>query len=228
MEAPHLFEKQRVRAVAEDYRRRGYDVVEEPASEQLPSFLTGYRPDLIARRGQETVVVEVKSRKSLADEPQIRELARLLQGKPDWSFELVIVPGENPLVPAGARPFTREDVVRGVEEAERLLELGFSEAAMLRAWAAAEAAIRLIVEEEGVELGHHTLLYVLKRAVSDGAISREDYNFLLSAMESRNALAHGYSATNFDHTVVRNLIVVIKRVIEEATAARTAVPRATV
>lgn len=81
METPTIAEQQRARAVAEDYRRRGYDVVEEPSLESLPDFLAGYQPDLIARRGKETVVVEVKSRKSLADEPQVRELARLLQGK---------------------------------------------------------------------------------------------------------------------------------------------------
>jgi hypothetical protein len=105
---------------------------------------------------------------------------------------------------------------------ERLLELGFSEAAMLRAWAIAEALVRLIAEEEGVELERLTPLYVLKRAVSEGAISREDYGFLVTAMEYRNALAHGFSAASFDSTVVQNLIAVIKRMLGDVAAARSA------
>lgn len=52
METPKIAEQQRARAVAEDYRRRGYDVVEEPSPESLPDFLAGYQPDLIARRGE--------------------------------------------------------------------------------------------------------------------------------------------------------------------------------
>lgn len=222
METPKIAEQQRARAVAEDYRRRGYDVVEEPSPESLPDFLAGYQPDLIARRGKETVVVEVKSRKSLADEPQVRELARLLQGKEHWSFELVVVPEEKPVAPEGAQPFTREDVLRGLEEAERLVELGFSEAAMLRAWATAEAALRIISEEEGVKLERYAPSYMLTRAVSDGVISREEYAFFIRAMEYRNALVHGFSAAGFDINLVRKLIALIKQMIGHATAAQSA------
>jgi uncharacterized protein YutE (UPF0331/DUF86 family) len=184
--------------------------------------LANHQPDLIARRGNETVVVEVKSRKSLADEAQVRELARLLQGKEHWSFDLVIVPEEKPLAPEEAQPFTREDVLRAMEEAERLLDLGFSEATMLRAWATAEAALRITAEEQGVELDHYAPSYMLKRMVSDGVISREEYAFLMRAMEYRNALVHGFSTPSFDTNLVRELILLTKQLIGHATAAQIA------
>lgn len=222
METTQISEKQRAQAVAEDYRRQGYDVVEEPSPESLPDFLAGHRPDLIARRGNETVIVEVKSRRALADDPQVRELARLLQGREHWSFELVVVPEERPLAPEGTQPFTREDVLRGLEEAERLLELGFSEAAMLRAWATAEAALRIVAEEQGVELELHTPSYMLKRAVSDGIISREEYAFFMRAMEYRNVLIHGFSTASFDSTLVKELIILVKQMVGYATAAPSA------
>jgi REase_AHJR-like len=224
METPKIAAKQRVRAVAEDYRRQGYDVLEEPSPESLPDFLAGHQPDLIARRANETVVVEVKSRRSLADEPQVRDLARLLQGKEHWSFELVIVPEEKPVAPEGAQPFTREEVLRGLEEVVRLLELGFSEAAMLRTWGTAEAALRIIAEEQGVELERYAPSYILKRVVSDGIISREEYAFFMRAMEYRNALVHGFSTASFDTNLVRKLIVLIKQLIGQATAAQVVIP----
>jgi hypothetical protein len=34
-------ERQRARAVAEEYRRKGYEVIEEPSPAQLPEFLSG-------------------------------------------------------------------------------------------------------------------------------------------------------------------------------------------
>ena len=91
MEATISLERQRARVIAEEYRRRGYEVVEEPSQEQLPDFLSGYHPDLLIRKGDEAIVVEVKSRTSLAKETQVRELARLLRTKPGWNFELIVV-----------------------------------------------------------------------------------------------------------------------------------------
>ena len=41
----------RAKAVAEEYRDRGYDVILEPLTQQLPDFLAGYTPDMIARGG---------------------------------------------------------------------------------------------------------------------------------------------------------------------------------
>ena len=49
-----------VAAVAESYRRRGYQVEIEPDDTGLPPFLLGFRPDLIARSASENVVIEVK------------------------------------------------------------------------------------------------------------------------------------------------------------------------
>src|SRR5438034_8200560 len=134
METTIALEKQRARALAKEYRGKGYKVIEEPAPEQLPDFLSGYKPDLLIQKGDEAVVVKVKSRLSLAKDPQIRDLARLLQAKPGWNFELVVVgEGEKLSIPEGARPFGREDILRGVEEAERLLESGLGDAALLLA-----------------------------------------------------------------------------------------------
>src|SRR5205809_4564159 len=109
METTSALEKQRAHAIAEEYRSKGYEVIEGPAPEQLPDFLSGYKPDLLIRKGDEAVVVKVKSRSSLAKDPQVRDLARLLQAKPGWNFELVVVgEGEKLSAPEGARPFGRK------------------------------------------------------------------------------------------------------------------------
>ena len=44
-------ERQRTRAIAGEYRSKGYEVIEEPTQEQLPDFLSGYHPDLLVRKG---------------------------------------------------------------------------------------------------------------------------------------------------------------------------------
>jgi uncharacterized protein YutE (UPF0331/DUF86 family) len=162
---------------------------------------------LLIRKGDEAIIVEVKSRASLAKESQVSELARLLRTKPDWNFELVVVGEEDQWrAPAGARPFAREDILRGLEAAEKLLEAGFSEAALLLAWSASEATVRLLVEEEGIVLERLlTPLYILKQAAMHGVVSREAYHSLTKIVEYRNALVHGFKPVDFESTLVTEL-----------------------
>jgi hypothetical protein len=215
METALSLERKRVHDLAEEYRSKGYKVIEEPSSEQLPDFLSGYHPDLLISKGKETVVVEVKSRASLARDSRVRDLAQLLYAKPGWNFELVIVgEGEKPHVPEGVSSFEIEDIFQGIEEAEKLLESGFSEAALLLAWSAVEAAVRRLAEEEGIVVDRFLSLHILKQAVANGVISREDYNLLMRAMKYRNALAHGFKTTDFDSALVRELISAAKRILQ--------------
>ena len=217
MDDTNALERQRARAIAEEYRDRSYEVIEEPSPEQLPAFLSGYRPDLLLRKGDESILVEVKTRATLAKDPHVRELAELLQKEPGWRFELVVIPEGGKLsVPEGARPFAREDVIQSAVMAESLLDEGFSEAGLLLAWSALEAAVRILTEDERVLLDRHDPHYVVNQALADGVISRDEYNLLTNAMKYRNALVHGFTITDFDSTLVKDLIGTIKRLLQFA------------
>ena len=87
---------------AEEYRSRGYEVVMEAPLEFFPGFIA----DLLVRKGDEVKVIEVRSRPSLAADPRIGELARRVESKPGWTFELVLVSEPEKLdSPTGARSF---------------------------------------------------------------------------------------------------------------------------
>jgi hypothetical protein len=170
---------------------------------------------LLVRRGDEAIIVEVKSRLSLAKDHQIRELARLIQTKPHWNFELVVVgEGEQLSAPEGAQPFERDDILRSIKATERLVALGFSEAALLQAWSTVEATVRLLSKEEGLVLEGLTPLSILTQATSNGVLSRGDYNFLTKVMKYRNALAHGFKTTDFDPALVTELVSLTKRLLQ--------------
>jgi len=218
MEEMLSVESQRARALADEYRSKGYEVTEQPSPEQLPDFLARYHPGLLIRKGDETIVVEVKSRAALAKDPEIRELAQLLHAKPHWKLELVVVGDEERLeAPEGAHPFERDDIPRRLEAAERLLELGFAEAALMLAWSTAEAAVRLLMEEEGILASRPDSLHLLKEAVMNGVISRNDYTLLMDVMKYRNALAHGFKAPDFQPSRVTDLINVTKGLLQPTT-----------
>jgi len=54
--------------------------------------------------------------------------------------------------------------------------------------------------------------------VSNGVISRDDYNFLTNVMKYRNALAHGFKTIDFDPVLVTELINITKRLLQSTSA----------
>jgi hypothetical protein len=77
------------RSVAREYRRGGYDVVEQPRGDSLPPFLRGFAPDLIVMKDDDCAVVEIKTAESLRGSNEIKELAAAIEGHAGWRFELI-------------------------------------------------------------------------------------------------------------------------------------------
>ena len=199
-----------IQKTTEEYLSKGYEVTQEPLIDFLPDF----QADLIVRKGDEVRVIEVKSRSSLAADPRIIELARLVESKPGWSFELLLVSEPEKLdSPVGARSLVGEETLSRIEEAEKSLEAGLSEAAFLLAWSACEAAIRGLVEAQGVSNPSVTRPgYILDQAVYLGVISRGEYNNLTKLQEYRNAIVHGFTASDFSEEMVQDLIETVRRI----------------
>ena len=199
---------------AEEYRSNGYDVQLEASLDFFPDF----RADLLVRKGDETKVIEVKSRPSLAADPRVSELARLIESKPGWSFELVLV-GEPEKVdsPVGALTLEGEGIVRRLEQAERSLGAGMPEAAFVLAWSACEAASRELIAAEGISDRRITSpRFVLDQAVFLGVISREEYDSLAGALKYRNAIVHGFDPGDFSVELVTGLIEIVRQIITYA------------
>ena len=211
----------RARAIASDYRIRGYTVLEEPSPEQLPGFLSGYSPTLVAHKDGESaesmgesVVVVVKARLHPGKERRVGELADLIRNKPGWKFEFALVESEAELdTPDSAVPFGREEIRQCNNVARQLLESGFQDPALLQAWKGAEAVVRLLLREERVKAGESvaiergTINRLLGSAVYYGVISQEDYSVLTDAMSYRNAYAHGFTLPEFEPAQTVNTII---------------------
>lgn len=90
MDTTTELERKRLHELAREYREKGYEVTVEPSKNALPNFLSDYQPDMIARNDEESVVVEVKSRSSLAHSEYLQSLADRIKEKAGWRFELVI------------------------------------------------------------------------------------------------------------------------------------------
>lgn len=206
-----ITERQLADIRAEEYRARGYEVERNVPLEFLPDF----KADLVVRKDGHTKVIAVATRTTLARRSSIKELGRVLNNKPGWSFQLLLV-GEPERLhsPADSFSMPHANIVRRLAEAQQATDAGLDVAAFLLAWSAAEAAVRALVAVEGVLLDRVTTPdYVLDVAVYHGAISREDYHYLFNLMTYRNALAHGFEAADFDRSLTTDLVETVQRLM---------------
>ena len=191
-------EQRLIATVAREYRDKGYDVQREVVLD----FLDGLRVDLVARKGGQTEVIDVKTATSLARAggEQRKKISETIRAKDGWKHKLVVV-GEPERLSAhkGATPFNYEDALIRMERAEKCLEAGFPEAAVLLAWSAVESVIRIVLNENGFAIKRLTnSSYIIEHGVQREAISYEDYDRLIDLKKYRNAIIHGFSVGDMD------------------------------
>lgn len=202
-------ESLRVQKVGQAYRDKGYDVLIEPQGDQLPDFLQAFRPDLIAHKGDEHIVVEVRMRGQVSDFPQVNELAKVVRNEADWKFELFLLGPENSFFVNGARLFTVEEIRSKIVEVALFVENGHLEAAFLMGWSLVEATLRVLAVKEGIEGETATPDYLLKQMTFEGLIARETYHDLKHAQQTRDAIAHGFKSSQLTVETVQELIGLI-------------------
>lgn len=202
------------RKTAEEYRKKGYEVgVEVPLD-----FMPGVKADLLVSKGDETKVIEVKRRASLGADPKTAELARLIESKPGWSFELLLV-GEPEKIdsPEGSRSFESRGIADRVNAAKNALASGLSEGAFLLAWSALEATLRQAVSSRDDSDPQMTSpRFILDQAVFRGTVGRADYDFLTGLLRYRNAIAHGFTIDDFSEDLVEALLETTSRIASDA------------
>ena len=178
--------------LADEYRRDGYLVSVEPTGSELPEFLRGRQPDMLARRGAEAVVVEVKIADGRSQRESWSALASAIESQPGWHFRLVIVGGDE-------KPDVDYSVVTPAtitSRLERARELAPSdpEAGLLLGWSAFEAAARRVLFEQGASLRAITPAGLSKQLVHRGLIEDDDMQRLNAIAQRRNVVAHGGAA----------------------------------
>jgi uncharacterized protein YutE (UPF0331/DUF86 family) len=209
-------ERERLLKLAEEYRNKGYEVSFRPNPEDLPDFLRNYRPDMIARRGDEAVIIEVKSRSSLnsSSTQYLRNLAQVVEQHPGWRFELVMTNPEDAAYSPKAESSLQQPEIETRLQVARQLATQHPESAILYSWSLVEATLRLVAEHEGLSLQRFDPLYLVKQLVTEGVISRPEYQLLVNALSLRNAIAHGFKTTQLTQESVYKLIDITQHLLE--------------
>ena len=209
-------ERERLLQLAEEYRDKGYEISFHPNPEDLPDFLRNYRPDMVVRRGEEAVIIEVKSRRTLSSSSSqyLQNLAQSVEQHPGWRFELVMTNPEDTVYSPNAENSLQQPEIETRLQVARQLATQYPESAILYSWSLVEATLRLVAEQEGISLQRLDPLYLIKQLVIEGIISRPEYQLLINSLSLRNAIAHGFKATQITQESVYQLIDVAEQLLE--------------
>lgn len=211
----HETYRQKLQEIAAEYQARGYEVLVEPGADKLPEFLASFRPDLVARGPNESVVVEIKVGTKTAASERFRELAETIQRQPGWRFSLVVIdPRSDEVAPPTQQLLDRKDIAARLERANELLNTGTVDAAFLLLWVAVEALLRHIATREGLPLERVPSSSLMKELFSLGLLSRSQLDVAQRAFSVRNALVHGFETTRLDETA-RELAQLAQQLLSE-------------
>ncbi len=211
--------------LADGYRDQGYDVTVRPGPDRLPEFAKGFRIEIVGRRGREGILVSVKrNRDELVADGDVPLYAELTAAQPDWRFDLAVLEGEDPNARdlKGAREFSAADIAAALVQAGELDRLGFSQAAILQAWAAFEAAMRARLRVLGQKPGWgSTPRQLVRELYSAGELAPEEFRGVESASRLRNQIVHGFKPGSAETTdpsgvVVRLLSELTRRLVSES------------
>lgn len=216
-----LEHKKMLSKLATEYQSHGYEVEFNAMLPQLPMNLQKFRPDLVARRGDETVILEVKSYIEMSNDKQLGQLAKTINEIPGWRFEVVI------LKPKKEQPGTNPELLRVSDInnrtliASKLIDRNEFDLALLIIWTNVEALLRHVVNTEGIQLENQSTEYILKNLLSNGLLTQKDYQLLSEVVIYRNKLVHGYkilhlkkSQLNIIHKGVGGLLRALERRIK--------------
>ena len=168
-------EYESIEKLAAKYKRQGYDVVIHPSREQLPSVLRQFRPDLIARREDDKVVVEMKSHQELFTERDLVPIAEQVAKLQGWRLELQVVGQTRQARQKTAAPLSPEDALRRLASAAALLKSKDQESALVVAWSAFEAVLRQMSWHADIPMSPWNAARAAKQLVAIGVLTRSDY-----------------------------------------------------
>jgi hypothetical protein len=212
---PPPIESQAIQKVADDYRRRGYDVDVIPSGPGLPEFLGGYQPDIIARGADESVVVEVKVGTQTSVAERFREIAERVNRQPGWRFSVVYINPFEPDQVTEAEPAPLAELQELAREADTLLGAGQPRAAFLLFWSALEGSLRLLGRRAQLPLENLPPSALIRELYSAGEIGRDHFDTLMRLLPVRNRLVHGLHG-RIDETDVKLLQGLGRALLAEA------------
>ena len=210
-----MTESEALRQVAKHYEDEGYSVILQPHGADVPSFASGLQIDLIATRGDENVIVEVKTtRGDVERDPHVQRLAQIVSAQPNWRFDLVVTEGETSVekVADDAAEPSMDQILEMLDRAEAISGTGDLQGAYVHAWAGLEAAMRRVKNEVNLygRIAPNELMRVL---YSNGILAPDEFNTLKQSYAIRTQVVHGLIPAKIDLVPLYRVTAIARKLL---------------
>jgi hypothetical protein len=182
----------KIREIRESYEARGYEVVERPGRAEFPfevGYGAAYRPSLLARRGDENIVIEIRD--SAASSRRPMERAGEICRHRNWLYFVVtsddVVPHDSHVEP---QPWWQLE--QAVHETPAIVESLPPWMQLLALWAVLEGVLRRTAVDEGNPVELLPASTLITALYDDGPLPYESYEPLKRAHEVHRRVRHGY------------------------------------
>lgn len=188
----------KIKDIAQEYKEKGYEVFVEPSIGQMNTFplhLNNYRPDLVAMKDGDNVIIEVKSSEDKSSFKNLEDIANRINEYDNWRFELVLTNSKNDNIAFSGNSIIDDNTIKErlytVKELSRKNSLT---SAFLLAWSALEGELRKkyfnINKEDKIKTT--SIANLIKHAYSLGVISHSSLMNLQTLTNKKNNLIHGF------------------------------------
>jgi len=209
----HKQESRQILRLAQEYRKKGYEVTISPTRIQLPDFLSSHTPDLLAVGNDEKVVIEVKHHDVLAKSRDLAKLAAAVNRQPGWRFELVVTNPKPDKTVQRTQLLEGKDIRKRVQTIGKLIKAKDLESAMVLIWASLEGTLRLIAHLEGLKIDEMRTEQLLKKSLSLGLIGKNSYDTFRQGIYIRNAVVHGLKPERLSREFVLRTVMLLSDLI---------------
>jgi REase_AHJR-like len=185
--------EQRVQSTAQELLDNGYKVSIEPLISDLPFELGGYRPNLIATKDAEGIVLEIKTSLNRLSVDRFQEIAERVATHHGWRFLLVTLDDtiEKILPSNGDELPSWKELKDRLVNLNTLIQDSLFEPAVLFLWSILEAALRKRAIVQNLPISRFPSKQLLNHTFSSGEISISEFDLFKICLDLRNKVANG-------------------------------------
>lgn len=195
------------------YERDGYEVLVEPQKLDVPFDLGNYVPDLVARKHDGGLIIEVKTANAKTSIERFQSLARVVKLHPGWRFLLVTV--DDLSVPVSSKEVgSWNELVSKLGIVRSLIENRTAEPAILYLWSIFEAAMRKLAILETMPIERLPAVKLMNHLYTVGYLSIDDFTTAKKFLTMRNGITHGFG-TPPDGPLLESFFDVVSNLLQE-------------
>ena len=190
-------QERRIQSTAQELLDNGYKVSIEPLISDLSFELGGYRPDLIATKDAEGIVLDIKTSLNRLSVDRFQDIAERVANHHGWRFLLVTLDdtSEKILPSSGDELPSWEELNVRLVNLNTLIQDSLFEPAILFLWSILEATLRKRAVAQNLPISRFPTKQLLNHTFSSGEISIAEFDLFKICLDLRNKVANGVVAS---------------------------------